>query len=120
MSSIKEAYEKIGADYEGVVRRLSSDALVARFAGKFLQDQSFAQLEGAMGEGDVQAAFVAAHTLKGVCQNLGFDNLFVPAVEITEALRANDMEAARPLFPAVKEQYDLTVSALSEFLQTQG
>lgn len=116
MSGIKEAYEKIGADYEGVLRRLSSDALVTRFAGKFLKDQSFAQLAAAMESGDAQAAFVAAHTLKGVCQNLGFDNLFVPSVEITEALRANDMEAARPLFPAVKEQYDLTVAALSACL----
>lgn len=112
MSEIQKAYEKIGADYEGVVRRLSSDALVARFAGKFLQDQSYAQLESAMEQGDTQAAFVAAHTLKGVCQNLGFDNLFAPAFDITEALRAGDMEAARPLFPAVKEQYDLTASAL--------
>ena len=33
-----------------------------------------------MAAGDAKEAFMAAHTLKGVSQNLGFDNLYEPAV----------------------------------------
>lgn len=43
-----------------------------------------------MAAGDAKEAFVAAHTLKGVSQNLGFDNLYEPAVVVTEALRGAD------------------------------
>lgn len=39
---------------------------------------------------DAEGAFMAAHTLKGVSQNLGFDNLYEPAVVVTEALRGAD------------------------------
>ena len=38
------------------------------------------KLEAAMAAGDAEGAFMAAHTLKGVSQNLGFDNLYEPAV----------------------------------------
>lgn len=113
MTTIREAYEGIGADYDGVVKRLMNDSLVERFAGKFLQDDSFPRLEAALSAGDGEEAFVAAHTLKGVCQNLGFDNLFGPASEITEALRGEaDLNRARELFPQVKESYEATVTAI--------
>ena len=36
----------------------------------FLQDTSFQQLTDAMARQDVKDAFLAAHTLKGVCLNL--------------------------------------------------
>ena len=39
--TIKECYEKVGSDYDGVLKRLGSEALVKRFAVKFLNDPSF-------------------------------------------------------------------------------
>ncbi|WP_321970819.1 Hpt domain-containing protein [Paratractidigestivibacter sp.] len=111
---MRATYESIGADYDDVLRRLGSDALVERFAKKFLQDQSFANLKSALAEGDAEAAFLAAHTLKGICMNLGLSNLTGPAVQITEELRgAETIGRAPELFPAVGEQYDKTVAALS-------
>ena len=44
---------------------------VRRFALKFLQDDSFPNLKKALEAQDAPTAFRAAHTLKGVCQNLG-------------------------------------------------
>ena len=115
MTAMREAYDKIGANYDDVLYRLMTDDMVARFATKFLDDDSMPNLKAAMAAGDAKAAFIAAHTLKGVCQNLSFDNLYQPAVDITEALRnATDVEAARPLYPAVEEQYERTVAALKE------
>ena len=37
----------------------------------------------------------AAHTLKGVCQNLGFTNLYQPTYELTEVLRAGTPEGSK-------------------------
>ena len=115
MTAMRDAYDKIGANYEDALYRLMTDDMVVRFATKFLDDDSMPNLVKAMGEGDAKAAFIAAHTLKGVCQNLSFDNLYPPAVDVTEALRnATDVEAARPLLPALEEQYEATVAAIKE------
>ena len=87
MISMREAYEKIGANYDDACARLMGEEMLARFALKFLDDESMDKLEAAMAAGDAEGAFMAAHTLKGVSQNLGFDNLYEPAVVVTEALR---------------------------------
>ena len=109
---VRSAYESIGADYNDVVRRLMSDALVEKFAGKFVQDESFAKLKVALAEGDAKAAFMAAHTLKGICQNLGLTNLYEPTYAITEALRPGTIGDAPALFGAVEAEYEKTVAAL--------
>ena len=74
--TVKECYEQMGADYEGVLGRLRSEALIKKFAKKFLDDGSYASLKKGLEEQNGEEAFRAAHTLKGVCQNLGFDNLY--------------------------------------------
>ncbi len=111
---MREAYAKIGADYDDVLRRLVSEGLVKRFASKFAGDPSFASLQVALNAGDVETAFRAAHTLKGVCQNLGLCNLFAPTSELTEVLRAGSLEGTDALFENVKAEYDKTVAALAE------
>lgn len=110
--SIKDAYAVFGGDYEDVLSRLSSEALVERFAIKFLADDSFPNLKQALADANAQEAFRAAHTLKGVCQNLGFDNLYTPAFELTERLRAGSLDGSAPLFAEVEKEYDRTVEAL--------
>ena len=85
--TLEQVYAAIGGDYKGVTERLPSADFVRRFALKFLQDDSFRNLKKALEEKDAPTAFRAAHTLKGVCQNLGFDALYVPSSALTEALR---------------------------------
>ena len=60
---LKEVYEKIGGDYDDVVRRLMGEKLVRKFLLKFLDDKSYADLERTLSEGDYKEAFRAAHTL---------------------------------------------------------
>lgn len=116
--TVKECYEKIGGDYEGVANRLITDERIIRFAGMFLDDASYQQLVDAMGEGNYDLAFRMAHTMKGVTQNLSFEALYQPVCEITEALRDThrDVELAESLLPAVTQQYERTVSGIRELL----
>ena len=102
--TVKECYEQMGADYEGVLGRLRSEVLIKKFAKKFLDDGSL-QKNG-------EEAFRAAHTLKGVCQNLGFDNLYKASFDITEKLRGRDTEGCEELLARVEEQYNNTVDAI--------
>ena len=43
--TMQECYEAIGGNYEAVLGRLHSEALIRRFALKFLEDQSYIQLK---------------------------------------------------------------------------
>ena len=43
--SLKECYDKMGADYEDVLSRLRSEVLVRKFALKYMDDECYAQLK---------------------------------------------------------------------------
>ena len=102
----------MGADYEEVFHRLPRESMVRKFALMFLNDDSYPKLEQALKEGNVKEAFRAAHTLKGVCQNLGFTNLYQPTYDLTEVLRTGTLEGTKELFDSVTCQYKITINAI--------
>ena len=110
--TVKECYEQMGADYEGVLGRLRSEGLIKKFATKFLDDGSFQSLKDNLAQGNGEEACRAAHTLKGVCQNLGFDNLYQVSFDITEKLRGRETDGCEELFTKVEEQYKKTTDAI--------
>ena len=110
--TVKECYQQMGADYEGVLGRLRSEALIKKFAMKFLDDGSFQSLKDNLIQGNGEEAFRAAHTLKGVCQNLGFDNLYKVSFDITEKLRGKETKGCEELFAKVEDQYRKTTEAI--------
>ena len=110
--TIQECYKEMGADYDEVFHRLPRESMVRKFALMFLNDDSYPKLEQSLKEGNAQEAFRAAHTLKGVCQNLGFTNLYQPAYELTEVLRAGTLEGSGEWFARVTEQYNITMDAI--------
>ena len=101
--TIKECYEKVGSDYDGVLKRLGSEALVKRFAVKFLNDPSFQELTDGLAAQDGEKAFRAAHTLKGVCLNLAFTDLYQVSAEITEDLRGRETAGRAEIYAHVKK-----------------
>ncbi len=46
----------------------------------------------------------AAHTLKGVCLNLGFDELYEASAEITEKLRGKETAGSEDMFQKVERK----------------
>ena len=46
--TMRECYEAIGGNYEDVLGRLHSEALIRIFTLKFLEDQSYIQLKQAL------------------------------------------------------------------------
>lgn len=104
--TIKECYESVGARYEEVLHRFGTEELVERFALKFLKDTTFQELEKKMQEADGEEAFRAAHTLKGVCLNLGFTALGEASSVLTEAMRnTRDTKGCEELMDKVSVEY---------------
>ena len=110
--TIRECYNVFGGDFDGVMKRLIDENRVERFALKFLDESSMKQLRISLIEDDQEGAFRAAHTLKGVCQNLGFDNLYQVSFDITEKLRGRETDGCEELFAKVEEQYKKTTDAI--------
>ena len=117
--TVKECYDKVGSDYDGVLKRLGSEALVKRFAVKFLNDPSFQDLTDGLAAQDGEKAFRAAHTLKGVCLNLGFTGLYKVSAELTEKLRGRETAGSDEMFHKVEAQYDRLIETLKE-LEKEG
>ncbi len=64
------------------------ESLYLRLVNMIPEEKNFAALENALDKGDLDAAFAAAHALKGVLGNLSLTPMYEKASEITELLRA--------------------------------
>ena len=120
--TIQECYQKLGGESAQVEKRLPSVGLVRKFIVKFLDDDSYSKLCLAMQNGQWEEAFRAAHTLKGVSANLGFSRLLASAGELTELLRAETETIpgrAAALLEEVKQDYELTVSVIRAYLESE-
>lgn len=113
--TIQECYAALEGDYQEVLDRLYSDALIQKFVGKFLTDQSYQLLENSLNAQNYEEAFRAAHTLKGVTQNLSFTKLYKSSCDITEALRVKNYDLATQLFPKVETDYMQTAAAIRAY-----
>lgn len=112
--NINECYQAMGADYEEVFGRLRSERLITKFVLKFPGDPSFSQLQSTLEEKNVEEAFRAAHTLKGVAQNLGFTPLYEAIATLTEVLRAGNLPEDDNMMNAVAKEYERTVAAIEQ------
>lgn len=113
--TIQECYSALGGDYQDVLSRLRTDSLVQKFMLKFLDDPSYGNLCAAMESQNREEAFRAAHTIKGVCQNLSFTKLYQSSHELCEALRTEWAPNAAQLAEQVTKDYQMTVDAIRVF-----
>ena len=112
--TLQEFYSVVGGDYQDAVSRMMMESMLRKFLMKFPTDPSFSTLEEALRNNDREEAFRAAHTIKGLCLNLGFGNLYTSSNALTEALRNEMPTNAAELFEAVKADYTLTLDAVNQ------
>lgn len=83
-----EALKEFGADTEkGLAMCMGNEALYLRLVGSVPGEPRFDDLISALEKKDYDAAFDAAHAIKGVLGNLSLTPLFDKASVITEHLR---------------------------------
>lgn len=112
--SLEIFYERVGGDLEETLRRLPGEAFVRKFLLRYPNDPSFGQLQSAVEQTDWQTAFRAAHTIKGIAQNLGMEHLYQAADVLTEALRNGSELTDCTLLQAVEAAQTEVLTALKE------
>ncbi len=109
----KNFYDSIGGSYEEVMQRLGNESLIERFVKMFPSDESYANLCKAMDAKDWGEVFGASHTLKGICANLSFKNLYEAASVLTEDVRSGTPAASvQDDFNKVCAEYKIVMDAL--------
>ena len=83
-----ESLKAFGANTEeGLARCMGNEALYLKLVGVMLADKNFDKLRSAIGSGNLDEAFEAAHALKGALGNLALTPLYKKTVSLTELLR---------------------------------
>lgn len=84
-----ESLTALGADTkEGLDRCFGNEALYLKLVKMVPNEKNFDALKQALEDNDLNAAFEAAHALKGVLGNLSLTPMYQKTSEITELLRA--------------------------------
>ena len=110
--TLQECYSALGGDYEDAINRLRSDKILQKFVFKFLDDKGYGMLLESMEAKDYEEACRAAHSIKGVCQNLSFTKLFESSRNLNDALRSGYSPEVPDLMAKVEEDYQQTVEAI--------
>lgn len=94
---------------EGLSRCYGNEMLYLRLVGMIPAEANFDKLEQALKANDLDAAFEAAHALKGVLGNLSLTPMFEVCSEITELLRAHtEMDYTQLLASLLKQRSELS------------
>ncbi len=113
---IQEFYKNINGNYELALSRMQNDERIKKYLNFFLVDESYKSLEQGMNSNDCEMAFKGAHTLKGVCQNMAFTALSTVVEQITEELRAKNIEKAKITFKKVQEEYKKVIGEINKIM----
>lgn len=115
--TVEDLYFEIEGNYSDVVERFVTESKIIRFVLLFLNDGSYEAYIQAMQAEKADEAFLAIHTLKGVCLNLGFQGMYKVVNNITELLMANKFEEAKKKLPDLKAVYEKHINAIKKFLE---
>lgn len=112
---IKECYAAMGGDYADVQRRLKRDTLIKKLLLMFPRDENYQLLCTSVKDKSWEEAFRAAHSLKGVCLNLGLAKMANISSDLTEELRHGEPESdLQPLLDQLSELYNRTLSVIAQ------
>ena len=98
----------------GLARCMDSEAMYDRLIGMALEDVAFSRLEERLAAGDLDAAFSAAHSLKGSMGNLALEPIYAPVSELTELLRNKTPGDYAGLLERIKAQRAALLALLEE------
>lgn len=114
MNRILEELEKQGVDLERVMKRfMGKEELYLKFLNRFPEDMNFQNMQQQFQQGNLEEAFKAAHTLKGLAANLGLDGIIKSVYPITEKLRAGLADGVAELMEQAEKEYKQIMEILT-------
>jgi HPt (histidine-containing phosphotransfer) domain-containing protein len=103
---------------EGLKRVMNNKKLYVRLLTKFKDETRLDDLFDAISGGDMEAARVKAHTLKGVSANLSLKYLFTKTQELEAQIKEGRADAA--LIETVKAVFTRTLSDIEKVIAKYG
>lgn len=114
--NINELYTTLGGDLEAALSRLMKLPTLMKIIKMFPADTSMSDLEHAIEAKDIEKAFRAVHSLKGVALGLSLTRLSDAACKLTEIFRGRGEFIAgwEEAYQDLRKEYDATIAALSQ------
>ncbi len=112
---MKDKLKAVGVDYEEVLKRfMGKEDFYLRMLRKFLNDKNFEGLKQTVADKNWKDAFTYAHTVKGLCGNLGLGGVMDYVAPLTEALRSEpyDEDSILGYMNNAEAVYDKTVETI--------
>ncbi len=99
---------------EGLTRCMNNETFYLMLIKKVQQDTSLTKLLAALDAHDLDAAFEAAHALKGILANLALTPALIPVSELTELLRARREMDYSDLAARTKAEMDALMALIAQ------
>lgn len=112
---MREKLTAVGVNYDEVLKRfMGKEDFYVRMLRKFLNDKNFDGLKQAVADQNWQDAFTYAHTVKGLCGNLGLGGIMDYVSPLTEELRSGPYDEGKILdyMSSAQSVYDKTVELI--------
>lgn len=115
MKTFKELFENYGGDYTATMARfMNNETMYMKFLTMLFKDDNLDKLSEAIKNNDLNSAFEAAHTLKGVVANMGLTPMYDAVNVIVEPLRSRKED---PEYPAMLEKIQTEYARVVELHQ---
>ena len=118
--TIQELYEQIGGSYDHAVQIMRMDKMISKYLLKLTDSDVCDKLKDAASSMDPAVFFESAHAMKGVCANLGLDDLAAEVSEVTEefrpgAARKFSDEEVKAKLDEIFAKFDKTKAGIEEY-----
>ena len=112
--TLEECYNAFGGNYRDVLSRLLKEERVSKFLKAFPSQDVITPIQNALDAKDYKNAFLAAHSLKGICATLSISRLYKSSSDLTESIRDGIVkEDPLPLFEKVKKDFKDTCDKIA-------
>lgn len=118
--TLEELYAEIGGNYEHAKQIMKMDKLIDKYIRKLKTSDIGPRFAAAAETMDAGQLFESAHAMKGVCGNLGLDNLAAAAEIITEEFRPGNSrkmsdEEAKAKIQAALDMLQTTLDRIGSY-----
>lgn len=112
--NVREFYDAIQGSYDEFLGRVGTEERAAKYIRMFKMDPTFQELNDAIAANDIQTAFRAIHTMKGLSANLALTALHESSVVLTEILRNYSGQDYTAALADVTEKYNNVIAAIDQ------
>lgn len=112
---LKKDLQDAGINVDETLNRfMNNEVLLSKFLKKFADDDNMEILRKIITAKKYQEVLSIAHTMKGVCGNLGFTNLYAIFSQMCQECRSEQFENIDKLFVQAEKEYFKIITAVEK------